>query len=186
MVLARCARCERSMTFFLSLSACFSIFPIDCEIDWYMSGELLVAVRTSFRQLSVISHRWRARSTSKMTWALMAFPSNTWSIFLNCSSAWDLSAGVTSICLPVYSIIIVSPFSIGQPRDADPHCKGPCLDHGLPLTRTGNAHLVAIFRDRSPRQLNPFLAQDLCDLFVGKWVLRVFFLNELLDPEFED
>src|SRR6266542_2159448 len=75
------------------------------------------------------------------------------------------TAGVISTCRPVMSSRI-----------------GKWLEKNLPLVRCGDFQLFAVFRDRPPREHQPFLLQDADDLRVAEWLARVFVLDDLPDP----
>src|SRR2546423_1608038 len=54
------------------------------------------------------------------------------------------------------------------------------------LARAGDLHLVAVLRDGAARQLDALPDENLDDLVVRYGVVRVLFLDELLDAELDD
>src|ERR687888_2344262 len=62
------AVCLRSMIFFLSLTACFSILSMQRVSAWYMSAFVSFAVMVCSRQWSRISAMWRFFLTSMVKW----------------------------------------------------------------------------------------------------------------------
>src|SRR5205085_9002533 len=62
----------------------------------------------------------------------------------------------------------------------------PSSHDRLALARAGYLHLVAVLRDSAARQLDALPDENLDDLIVRNGVVRVLFLDELLDAELDD
>src|SRR6266545_118368 len=56
------------------------------------------------------------------------------------------------------------------------------LEKNFPLVGRGDLQLFAVFRDRAPREHQPFLLQDADDLGVAERLARFFVLDDLPDP----
>src|SRR2546423_15081773 len=56
----------------------------------------------------------------------------------------------------------------------------------LALARAGDLHLVAVLRDGAARQLDALPGENLDDLVVRHGVVRVLFLDKLLDAQLDD
>ena len=50
------------------------------------------------------------------------------------------------------------------------------------LARTGDAHLLTIFGDRSAGQCEPLFAEGVYQGIVAEWFLLVFLVNQFLQP----
>src|SRR5215204_3943302 len=196
------ASCLRSMIFFLSLRACFSILSMHRVSAWYMSALVSLAVSVCSRQWNRISAMCRFLTTSMMTWAraVLAFP-NRFPTLPKCSSTCARRAGVTSMCRPVYSKSILDLSARTCPRGGRGlaiapapvarafalMCTAKPTSHDrFALARARDRHLVAVLRHRAARQLDALPGENLDDLIVGDGVVRVLLLDQLLDPELDD
>src|SRR5689334_13667484 len=130
--------------------------------------------------------RWRTSESTTCT-SHSFFPSRSFPILANRASSFFNCAGANPTCLPVYVIFMGSPFRPYRP-------KRPCLCYNsfgtgsvanAPLMGGRNFHVLAVFGNRPPGNIDPLALQQGGDLLVGERLCAVLVLDHLLYLAFQ-